>query len=101
MVIYVQNLNPQYAPNSEYCCIVANNNQKMEILDSNKFNNFIDYSSQANYDNDFYKINVSIRNKNIKNDIFNELINKQTYIIKQNESNMEKVGEFILKQLEE
>ncbi len=92
---------PQYTPNSKYCCIVANNNQKMEILDSNKFNNFIDYSSQENYDNDFYKINVSIRNKNIKNDIFNELINKQTYIVKQNESNMEKVGEFILKQLEE
>ena len=52
---------PQYVPNSEYCCIEANNNQKMEILDSNKFNNFIDYSSQEIYDNDFYKINVDIR----------------------------------------
>ncbi len=92
---------PQYTPNSDYCCVVANNSQKIKILDNNKFNNFIEYSSQESYDNDFYKIDTYIKNRNIKNDIFNELINNQTYIIKQNENNMEQVGEFILKKLEE
>ena len=92
---------PQYAPKSDYNCAIVDNSQKTEVLYNNKFNNFIDYSSQECYDNDFYKINVYVKNGNIKDDIFNELVNKQTYIIKQNENNIEKVGDFILKQLEE
>lgn len=92
---------PQYAPDQPFSCYLVDKNKKLEVLKNNIFNNFIDYSSQENFDNDFYKINVNIRNANEKSQILNDVLNKKTFLIKQNETNIEKVTEFIIKQLED
>lgn len=86
---------PMYMPNHKYEERMATIEDKNEILKDNIFNNFIDYSSKENYENDFYKINVDIKNKVSRAEILNQIVKTRTYIIKQNEHNAENLNKLV------